>query len=47
MASSFDLREETEALQDLSTYDIPNEQDFLSMSTGQVGGLLERTVDSF
>jgi hypothetical protein len=42
MALSFDLREETEALKDISAYEFPNEQDILSMNAGQVNDLVER-----
>jgi condensin complex subunit 1 len=41
MGDAFDLHEEVEALQDLSTYTIPNEHDIASLSGAQVTPLLE------
>jgi hypothetical protein len=47
MSDSFDLRAEVDALQDLSNYEISNEHDILSMSTGQVNNLLDRESESW
>lgn len=46
MGFAFELQEELQALQDVSSYVIPNEHDIPSMSHQQVAALLEGAVES-
>ena len=42
MATAFDLQEELQALQDISSYSIEREHDIRSMEPGEMDGLLQR-----
>ena len=42
MASSFDLQEELQALQDIGNYPIEREHDISSMEPAEMDGLLQR-----
>lgn len=44
--NSFELQEELQALQDLSSYDIPHEHDVSSMDPRQIAQVLEQAVES-
>ena len=44
--ANFELQEEIQALEDLSSYDIPNEQDISSMDSRAVDHLLESAVEA-
>ena len=47
MASSFDLQEELQALQDIGNYPIEHEHDIASMEPAEMDGLLRRAQSLF